>query len=122
MPLFLLVGCPGQGDRMVSRTSVITEIKNNHVCIVSTMNPGEKVTAVKIYSNKGDAFIKTFDDNPLYVAKNRCLPLFNYAFHTGRRYSITYNIATPQADDYLITSEFHLIMDQHTGNTLKAVR
>ncbi|YCI28763.1 hypothetical protein M1E08_18095 [Erwinia sp. PK3-005] len=51
---FLFTGCPGQGDRATPRVSTTTTIKDNHVCITSKMNAGDKITAIQIYSDTGD--------------------------------------------------------------------
>lgn len=106
--VFLLAGCPGPGDRMVSRTPTTTIIKDNHVCILSPLSPGEQVTAVQIHSDKGRELIKTFDDNPLYIQKGDCLPVFGYQFIAEEKYSIAYDIKTLKSKSYLITATFSI--------------
>ncbi|MGD8108369.1 putative T6SS immunity periplasmic lipoprotein [Pantoea sp. FN0302] len=104
--VLLLTGCPGQGDRAAPRVSTTTTIKDNHVCIASKMNAGEKITAIQIYSDTGDKFIKQFDNKPIYTAKGECLPVFNYTFNPGKHYLVAYDIATPHYENYLITTNF----------------
>lgn len=118
--LFLLTGCPGHGDRIVPRVTAKTIIKDNNVCIVSNINPEEKITSVQIYSDASDRFIRTFDSNPVYMMQEECLPVFNYVFSTGKRYSVFYNVTTPQAGSYLITADFSLVMDNRGNNRLYA--
>lgn len=118
--LFLLTGCPGHGDRIVPRVTAKTIIKNNNVCIVSAIKPEEKITSVQIYSDASDRFIRNFDSNPVYMMQEECLPVFNYVFSTGKRYSVFYNITTPQAGSYLITADFSLVMDNRGNNRLYA--
>jgi len=52
------------------------------------------VTAVQIHSDKGRELIRTFDDNPLYIQKGDCLPVFGYQFIAEEKYSIAYDIKT----------------------------
>lgn len=104
--VLLLTGCPGQGDRAAPRVSTTTTIKDNHVCITSKMNAGDKITAIQIYSDTGDRFIKQFDDKPLYIAKDECLPVFNYTFNSEKHYSVSYDIVTPHHENYLMTTNF----------------
>ena len=118
--LFLLTGCPGHGDRIVPRVTAKAIIKDNNVCIVSKINPEEKITSVQIYSDASDRFIRTFDSNPVYMMQEECLPVFNYVFSTGKRYSVFYNVTTPQAGSYLITADFSLVMDNRGNNRLYA--
>lgn len=104
--LLLLTGCPRQGDRATPRVSTTATIKDNHVCITSKMNAGNKITAIQIYSDTGDKFIKQFDDKPLYISKGECLPVFNYTFSPETHYSVAYDITTPNYRNYLITANF----------------
>ncbi|MGD8165045.1 putative T6SS immunity periplasmic lipoprotein [Pantoea sp. FN0307] len=102
----LLTGSPGQGGRAAPRVSTTAAIKDNYVYIASKMNAGEKTTAIQIYSDTGDKFIKQFDNEPIYTAKGGCLPVFNYIFNPGKHYLLAYDIATPHYDNYLITTNF----------------
>lgn len=70
------------------------------------MNAGEKITAIQIYSDTGDKFIKQFDNEPIYTAKGECLPVLNYKFNQGKHYFVAYDIATPNYRNYLIAVDF----------------
>ena len=53
--VFLLTGCPGPGDRMVDRESTTAFIKDNQVCVVSPLEPQERITAIQINSDNSDS-------------------------------------------------------------------
>ena len=67
--VFLLTGCPGPGDRMVDRESTTAFIKDNQVCVVSPLEPQERITAIQINSDNSDSLHKFFDDKPVYVKR-----------------------------------------------------
>ncbi|MCF8582242.1 hypothetical protein L2X67_20760 [Enterobacter ludwigii] len=104
--VFLLTGCPGPGDRMVDRESTKTFIKDNHVCVVSPLEPQERITAIQINSDKSDSFHNVFDDKPVYVPKGECLPVFGFKFTSGKRYSIAYEVQSDKSVSHLITADF----------------
>jgi hypothetical protein len=107
--VLILTGCPGPGDKMVSRVPTTVTAKGNGICVLSPMKPGEKITAVQIYSDAGDKLIKMLEDEPAYIDNGKCLPLFGYAFHSGRRYSVAYDVEALNRDDsHLITAEFSI--------------
>ena len=51
--VFILTGCPGPGDRMVDRESSTALIKDNQVCVVSPLEPQERITAIQIMNRHG---------------------------------------------------------------------
>ena len=81
--VFILTGCPGPGDRMVDRESTTAFIKDNQVCVVSPLEPQERITAIQINSDTSDSLHKIFDDKPVYVPKGECLPVFGFKLHLG---------------------------------------
>jgi len=115
--VFLLTGCPGPGDRMVSRESATAIIKDNHVCVVSPLQPQEYVTAIQINSWRGNGLHKIFDDSPISVEKGNCLPLFGYAFIPNERYSIAYDIKSSKRESHLVVAEFSTA--QGAGGVIK---
>lgn len=56
--VFLLTGCPGPGDRMVERKSTTAFIKDKQVCVVSPLEPQERITAIQINSDKSNSLHK----------------------------------------------------------------
>jgi len=82
--VFLLTGCPGPGDRMVDRESTTAFIKDNQVCVVSPLEPQERITAIQINSDNSDSLHNIFDDKPVYVPKGECLPVFGFKFTPDR--------------------------------------
>ncbi|MFP3523843.1 hypothetical protein SB912_15130 [Pantoea sp. SIMBA_072] len=56
--IFLLTGCPGPGDRMVERESTTAFIKDKQVCVVSPLEPQERITAIQINSDKSNSLNK----------------------------------------------------------------
>ncbi len=78
--VFILTGCHGHGDRMVDRESSTALIKDNQVCVVSPLEPQERITAIQINSDNSDSLHKIFDDKPVYVQKGGCLPVFGFKF------------------------------------------
>ncbi|MEE4484627.1 putative T6SS immunity periplasmic lipoprotein [Serratia ficaria] len=111
--VFILTGCPGPGDKMVSRIPTSVTVKDNGICVLSPMKSGEKITAVQIYSDAGDKLIKMLEDEPAYIDNGECLPVFDYAFHSGRHYSIAYDVEALNRDDsHLITAEFSISSDK----------
>lgn len=114
IPVFLLTGCPGPMDRMMSREYTTAIIKNNQVCVISPLQPNQRIIAVEINSNKSNILREIFIKNPIYVAKGECLPLLNITPQPGLQYSISWNISVPNADAYLVTSHFSITKD-HAG-------
>ncbi|MDF7680919.1 hypothetical protein PT300_10145 [Enterobacteriaceae bacterium ESL0689] len=109
--LFLLTGCPGPGDRMVASEHATAIIKDNQVCVISPLQPSERITAVQIYSHKSSLLINFFDDKPIYVTKGQCLPLFNLIPQPGLYYFIYWNISAPKVADHLVESSFSVSVD-----------
>lgn len=93
---------PGPGDRMVDRESTTVFIKNNSVCVVSPLEPQERITAIQINSDKSGSFHKIFD----YVPKGECLPVFGFKFISGERYNFAYNVQSDKSESHLVTAEF----------------
>ncbi|UNK30047.1 hypothetical protein MNO11_10055 [Serratia plymuthica] len=117
--VFLLAGCPGLGDKVVSRIPTTITVKDNGICVVSPMNPGEKITAIQIYSDTGDKLIKTLDDMPEYSEKGKCLPVFGYIFQPKKHYSLAYDVNSLNPNDsHLITAEFSISSDARGNITL----
>lgn len=104
--VFLLTGCPGPGDRMVDRESTTALIKDNQVCVVSPLEPQERITAVQINSDNSGSLHTIFDDKPVYVPKGECLPLFGFKFTSGERYSFAYDVQSDKSASHLITADF----------------
>lgn len=111
MTTFFITGCPGPGDRMVSRESTTVVTHGDQVCIVSTLHPDEKITAVQVNNETNYLLHKTFDDNPVYIPENKCLPLFGIRVIPGHRYSFAYDITSKRQGSYLLTSEFSVRLD-----------
>ncbi|WP_261123883.1 putative T6SS immunity periplasmic lipoprotein [Serratia quinivorans] len=104
--VFLLTGCPGPGDRMVDREPTTAFIKDNHVCVISPLEPQERITAIQINSDKSDSLHKIFDDKPVYVPKGECLPVFGFKFTSGERYTFAYDVQSEKLESHLVTTEF----------------
>lgn len=113
--VFLLSGCPGPMDRLVSREYATTVIKNNQVCVISPLRPDEQITAVEISSSKSNLLFETFADKPIYIAKGECLPLFNIIPQPGLRHSIYWTVISPKADFHLVETRFSVTVD-NSGN------
>lgn len=113
---FLLTGCPGPGDRVVSRVPALVVIKNNAVCVVSPIKPDEKITGIQFYSNTGEKLVRMFHKQPVYAASGECLPLFGYAFVSDKHYALAWDVETPNPDNYhLITAEFSVSAKENGG-------
>ncbi|MBT0724168.1 hypothetical protein HH682_06895 [Rosenbergiella sp. S61] len=105
--VFLLTGCPGSSDRMVERESTAVLIKDNQVCVVSPLEPQERITAIQINSdNSDDSLHKIFDDKPVYIPKGECLPVFGLRFKSGKRYNFAYDVQSDKLESHLVTAEF----------------
>jgi hypothetical protein len=104
--VILLTGCPGPGDRMVDRESTTALIKDNQVCVVSPLEPQERLTAIQINSDNSDPLHKIFDDKPVYVPKGECLPVFGFKFTSGERYNFAYDVQSDKSESHLVTAEF----------------
>lgn len=109
--VFLLTGCPGHGDRMVNRESTTAFIKDNQVCVVSPLKPQERITAIQINSDNSDALHKIFDDQPVYVPKGDCLPVFGFKFISGERYNFAYDVQTDKSESHLIIAEISYLKE-----------
>jgi len=104
--VFLLTGCPGPGDRMVERESTTAFIKDNQVCVVSPLEPQERITAIQINSDKSNSLLTVFDDKPVYVPKGECLPVFGFKFTTGECYYFAYDVQSDKSASHLVTADF----------------
>ncbi|MGP3591330.1 putative T6SS immunity periplasmic lipoprotein [Vagococcus sp. WN89Y] len=104
--VFLLTGCPGPGDRMVDRESTTAFIKDNQVCVVSPLEPQERITAIQINSDNNVSLHKIFDDKPVYIPKGDCLPVFGFKFTSGERYNFAYDVQSDKSESHLVTAEF----------------
>lgn len=62
--VFILTGCPGPGDRMVDRESSTALIKDNQVCVLSPLEPQERITAIQINSDNSDSLHKILMTSP----------------------------------------------------------
>lgn len=98
---------------MVARESATAIIRNNDICVISPLNPGEKITAIQINSEKRSYLHKTFDDKPVYVARGKCLPLFGVIFTPGEKYVIAYDVQSSQAEYHLLTAELAVKQDSN---------
>lgn len=103
--VFILTGCPGPSVRMVYRESTTALIKENQVCVVSPLEPQERLTAIQINSDNSDSLHKIFDDKPVYVPKGECLPVFGFKFTSGERYSFAYDVQSDKSESHLVTAE-----------------
>ncbi len=74
------------------------------------MKPGEKLTAVEIYSSKDKPLLIWFYDKPLSVPQSRCLPPFGATFEYGNEYNVAWDIHTADGM-YMIIAEFMLSND-----------
>jgi hypothetical protein len=81
--VFLLTGCPGPGDRMVDRESTTALIKDNQVCVLSPLEPQERITAIQIKSDNSDSLHKIFDDKPVYVPKGSVFLYLDLSLRLG---------------------------------------
>lgn len=104
--VFLLTGCPGPVDRMVERESTTAFLKGNEVCVVSPLEPQERVTALQINSDKSNSRHKVFDDKSVYVPKGECLPVFGFKFIAGERYYFAYDVQSAKSVSHLVTADF----------------
>ena len=108
--IFILTGCPGPGDRLIPRTETTVVVNDNSVCALSIMKPGEKMTAMDVYSSKGEPVFIRFYDKPLYIPHGQCLPLFGTTFDYGTKYTVAWDIHTADGM-YMLTAEFTLSTD-----------
>jgi len=104
--VFLLTGCPAPGDRMVERESTMAFLNDNRVCVVSPLEPQERVIAIQINSDKTNSLHRVFDDKPVYVPKGECLPVFGFKFTKGERYYFAYDVQSAKSLSYLVTADF----------------
>ena len=104
--VFILTGYPGPGDRMVDRESSTALIKDNQVCVLSPLEPQERITAIQINSDNSDSLHKIFDDKPVYVQKGGCLPVFGFKFTPGERYNFAYDVQSDKSGSHLVTAVF----------------
>ena len=103
--VLLLTGCPGPGDRSVEREPAAAFIRGNTVCVVSSLEPAERITAVQIRGGNGEVLHKDFDDGAVYVPRGDCLPVFGFRFTSGERYSFAWDVQSEQRASHLVTAE-----------------
>ena len=73
--VFLLTGCPGPGDRMVDRESTTALIKDNQVCVLSPLEPQERITAIQINSEIATLFTR-FSMTSLFMCRRGSVFLY----------------------------------------------
>ena len=103
--VLLLTGCPGPGDRSVDRKPTAAFIRGKTVCVVSSLEPGERITAVQIRSGNSGVLHKDFDDTTVYIPRGDCLPVFGVKFTSGERYSVAWDVQSEQLASHLVTAE-----------------
>lgn len=104
--ILLCMGCPGPGDRMISRESTPMIIKDGQPCVLSPLKPGEQITAVQIYSDQQTILHRIFDARPIHVDQGLCLPLFDAVFVPGQHYLIAYDVTSDLTPPRLIISYY----------------
>lgn len=109
--VFLITGCPGPGDRMVERESTTAFIKDNRVCVVSPLEPQERIAAIHLNSDNSNSFHRVFDDKPVYVPKGECLPVFGFKFTPGERYSFAYDAQSTKSASHLVITDFSYLKE-----------
>ena len=102
---------------MVARESTTAVIKNNDICVVSSLKPGEKITAIQINSEKRAWLHETFDDKPVYVVRGECLPRFGFTFTSGEKYFIAYDVQSSLTEHHLLTVE--LVVESQSNGQIK---
>ena len=103
--VLLLTGCPGPDDRSVDREPAAAFIRGSAVCVLSSLEPGERITAVQIRRGNSDVLHKDFDDRPVYVHRGDCLPVFGFRFTSGERYFFAWDVQSEQRVSHLVTAE-----------------
>lgn len=68
------------------------------------------MTAMDVYSSKGQPIFIRFNDQPRYIPHGQCLPLFGVTFDSGNEYTVTWDIHTP-AGLHMIIAHFTLSTD-----------
>ena len=106
----VLTGCAGPGDKLVPRAATKVVLNNKSICALSTMKPGEKMTAMEVYSSNENPLFIRFYDKPLYIPYGHCLPLFGAHFGYDSKYTVSWDIHTPEGLR-MITAQFTLSPD-----------
>jgi len=57
-------------------------------------------------SDHSDTLYKIFDDNPVYVPKGDCLPVFGFKFTSGEHYNFAYDVQSDKSESHLVIAEF----------------
>lgn len=114
---FLLVGCPGPGDRIPPKEPANVTLKDNQVCITAPVYPGEFVSSAQFSDGENNNLLKTLEHDPVYVANGQCLPTFGYDFQKGHTYTVFYTIEKNATDSgRYLSAEFSTKDDlQQTG-------
>ncbi|WP_173632660.1 putative T6SS immunity periplasmic lipoprotein [Paramixta manurensis] len=94
----LLSGCPGPGDRVPPKQPANVTMRNNHLCIIVSTQPGEQVASVQISDGKNNNLRKLLND-PISVASGQCLPTFGYDFKPGHDYVVYYTVEKNNLDE-----------------------
>ncbi|WLI75615.1 hypothetical protein Q5705_13550 [Kosakonia sp. H02] len=116
--IFMLTGCIGFLDKMTPHIATSAFVKNNDICAVSIMKPGEKMVSVEIHSSDERTRFEVFPDKPRYIPAGGCLPVFSTTFNAGEKYAFYWNVVPVKGDAYLITTRFTLAADAQGNLTL----
>ena len=107
IPLFLLAGCPGPGDRMVKKIPAEVTTKENHLCITYAVKPGDRITSLQIGSESGEAWYEVFNDKLVLPRSGECLPTWDYPFAKNKTYTLFYGLSNgSQPNKQLIQAAF----------------
>nr|WP_241622919.1 putative T6SS immunity periplasmic lipoprotein [Rosenbergiella australiborealis] len=91
---------------MIDRKFTTVSIKDKQVCVVSPLEPQQRITAIQINSDTNDSLHEIFDDKPIYVPKGECLHVFGFRFRFGVRYNVAYGVQSKRSAPYLVIAEF----------------
>ena len=92
--LTLLVGCPGEGDRLPDTQIANVRFDGSTPCVTYTVEPGDRISYVQIgsYSDEQDSFQKILSEGPFIPNNKVCLPVFGYHFDSGKKYVVFYSV------------------------------
>lgn len=97
--VFLLAGCPGPGDRLPASESAQVVVKENNVCILYPVQPGDLIDHLEFHDQSGKVFFANPGDHDFHPDVGRCLSTYGRDVQPAQAYALHYGVKNPGAQE-----------------------
>ncbi|MGY5958655.1 putative T6SS immunity periplasmic lipoprotein [Kosakonia sp. BK9b] len=106
LAVLMLTGCPGPGDRLPDRESAQVGVKENAVCIVYPVQPGDLIDHLEFHDQSGKAFYAEPGDGDFHPAAGHCLRTYGQDLRPAQAYALHYGVSNPQVPYRFVSAVF----------------